>query len=290
MKSPLDNIVVVLSHTTEPRNLGAAARALKTMGLRRLRLVNPRDHLGEEARAVAHGAEDILEAAEVFDSMAAAVADIPVAAATTSRGRQLRKSAFLPPDELARRLVAHAADGPTAILFGTERTGLTNEEINLCRYLSRADLAQPQPSLNLGQAVMVYAWEVRRAWREARAAGEREGAAAGAAGAAGGRAGRPASGRERGGEAPGRRRAGGVDHPHRGTRLPTQYELDTMYAHLGAAMGAVGYTEAERRKFLTYLRHLHMRAGIVDWELQIFHLLARRILETANQPPFGGLG
>lgn len=276
MKSPLDNIVVVLSHTTEPRNLGAAARALKTMGLRRLRLVNPRDHLGEEARAVAHGAEDILEAAELFDSMAAAVADVPVAAATTSRGRQLRKSAFLPPDELARRLVAHAADGPAAILFGTERTGLTNEEINLCRYLSRADLAQPQPSLNLGQAVMVYAWEVRRAWREARAAGEREIAAA---------TGR----RTGGGESPGRR-AGGVDHPHRGTRLPTQYELDTMYAHFGAAMGAVGYTEAERRKFLTYLRHLHMRAGIVDWELQIFHLLARRILETAKEPPFGGLG
>ncbi len=261
----LANVVFVLSHTTEPRNLGAVARALKTMGLRGLRLIDPCDHLGPEARAVAHGAEEVLEGAVVFGDMPAAVADAAVVAGTTSRVRQLRKGAFLPPDELAARLVAHAREGTVALLFGAERTGLTNEEINLCRYVSCVDMAQPQPSLNLAQSVMVYAHEIRRA----ALAAARDGGAPGDAGAA-----RP-------------RR--GVDHPHRGTRLPSQHELDTMYAHLAEAMTAVGYSAFERRKFLTYLRHLHQRAGIVDWELQIFHLLSRRIIEATGGERFRGL-
>ncbi len=253
----LDNIVVVLSHTTEPRNVGAAARAMKTMGLSRLRLVASYDPRGPDAVAMAHGAEDLVAAAEIYPDMRAALADAQVTAGTTSRRRQLRKSALLPPDELARILVGHAATGTVALLFGTERTGLTNDEIDQCRYLSMVEMAQPQPSLNLAQAVMVYAWEIRRAWHDR----------SGRAGAAAGR---------------------GVDHPHRGTRLPSQLELDTMYEHLAVAMEAVGYTAAERRKFLTYISHLHMRAGIVDWELQIYHLLARRILEATGRPRFRG--
>ncbi len=253
----LGNVVVVLSHTTEPRNLGAVARALKTMGLRRLRLVAPCDHLGGEARAVAHAAEDVLEAAEVFADLRAAVADATIVAGTTSRRRQLRKTALLSPDELARRLAEHARTETVALLFGTERTGLTNDEVNLCRYVSYLDMAQPQPSLNLAQAVMLFAYELRRASRVDAARAQP--------------------------------RVGGVNHPHRGTRLPTQRELDTAWAHLGEAMAAVGYSDAERRKFLTYVRHLTQRAGIVNWELQIFHLLARRVLETTGRPRFRGL-
>jgi tRNA C32,U32 (ribose-2'-O)-methylase TrmJ len=80
-----------------------------------------------------------------------------------------------------------------------------------------------------------------------------------------------------------------VRHPHRSTRLPTQLELDTMYAHLAAAMDAVGYSDFERQKFLTYLRQLHIRGGMVNWELQIYHILAKRILELAGRPKFQGL-
>ncbi len=261
----LDNVIVVLSHTTEPRNLGAAARALKTMGLRRLRLVAPRDPLGAEARAVAHGAEEILEQAELFTDVRAAVADLPIVAGTTCRRRQLRKHALLPPRQLCADLARHARSGPVALLFGTERVGLSNDELDMCRYLSTIDMAQPQPSLNLAQAVMLYAWEMRSACLadEAALAAPRVEPAAAA--------------RAR------------VHHPHRGTRLPTQFELDMMHAHLGEAMAAVGYSAAEQRKFLTYLRHLHMRAGIVDWEVQIFHLLARRILEQTGKPAFKGV-
>ena len=258
----LDNIVVVLSHTTEPRNLGAAARALKTMGLRHLRLVRPVDHLGRDALAVAHGAEELLEQAVLYDDMRAAVADAVVVAGTTCRARQLRKGALLPPAALAARLAEHAAAGPVALLFGTERTGLTNAELNLCRYQSTVPMAQHQPSLNLAQTVMLYAWELRRACLAP---------AADAAPAAG-----PAATR-------------GVSHPHRSTRLPTQEELDLAYAHFAAAMGAVGFSDVERRKFLMYLRQLHQRAGIVNWELQIYHLLSRRILDALGQPRFDGL-
>jgi tRNA C32,U32 (ribose-2'-O)-methylase TrmJ len=127
-----------------------------------------------------------------------------------------------------------------------------------------------QPSLNLAQAVMLYAWEVRKAWLAAQGKADWVGTGAGAG-------------------APPPRPEMSVRHPHRSTRLPTQYELDTMYAHLAAAMAAVGYSESERRKFLTYLRQMHARAGMVNWELQIFHLLAKRILRTTGKPDFEGL-
>jgi TrmH family RNA methyltransferase len=270
-----DNIIVVLSRTTEPANVGAACRALKTMGLRKLRLVAPLNPKGRTARALAHGAEDVLDAAEVYDDLASAVGDAVVVAGTTARRRQLRKHALLAPEELAERVVTHAREGKVVVLFGTERTGLTNDETDICRYLSRVDTADAQPSLNLAMAVMLYAWEIRQAIRRVAGAGVYPGRARGR---------HAADGDPRRSFHPAR----AVRHPHRATRLPSQFELDSLYAHLAYAMEVLGYTEFERRKFLTYLRQLHMRAGIVDWELQIYHLLARRILELAGRPAFKG--
>lgn len=264
----LDGVVIVLCQTSEPGNIGAAARAMKTMGLKRLRLVAPVDPLGPRSRALAHTALDVLEAAEVHPDVASAVADAQVVAGTTSRRRQLRKQALLQPDELCRRLLPPAQEGTVCLLFGTERTGLTNEEANICRWLSMVDTAIPQPSLNLSQAVMLYCWELRRAQLEALK-------------------------EERALRAPARPPDMRVAHPHRGTHLPAQRDLDILYEHLGEAMDALGYSDFERRKFTTYLRQLHMRAGIVDWELQIYHLLARRIMEATGRPRFrprGGEG
>ncbi len=266
----LDRVVVVLSHTTEPANIGAVARAMKTMGLRRLRLVGPTNPKGYAAQSLAHGAQDVLEDALVVPTMSEAVADCLVICGTTARRRRLRKQALMPPHHLARRVVQHAREGLVAILFGTERTGLSNEEVDICRYVSMVPAEAAQPSLNLAQAVTLYAWEVRKAWLALQGKEDWIGVGAGAG-------------------APPPRPEMSVHHPHRATRLPTQQELDTMYAHLGAAMTAVGYNDFERRKFLVYLRQLHGRAGMVDWELQIFHLLARRILELAGQPKFKGL-
>ena len=81
-----------------------------------------------------------------------------------------------------------------------------------------------------------------------------------------------------------------VNHPHLSTRLPTQHQLDNMYAHLAHAMKAVDYTDAETIKFLTYLRQLHMRAGIVNWETHIYHMFCRRILKKVGAPRFEGVG
>lgn len=255
----LNNITFVLSRTTEPMNIGAAARALKTMGLSKLVLINPRDPFGDRARVVAHGAEDVLDAARVVLDHKAAIREMVVVAGSTARPRELRKGALLDPRELAQMLVEASSEGPVAMMFGTERTGLTNEEVYDCRWVSRIDANSEHSSLNLAQAVMIYAYEIRRAWLETHAKPPR-----------------PNS----------RRPEMRVSHPHRSTKLPTQDQLDLMYAHVGAAMRAVGYSDEECTKFLTYMRHLHMRAGIVDWEMQVYHLFARKILYALGEEPF----
>jgi tRNA C32,U32 (ribose-2'-O)-methylase TrmJ len=173
------------------------------------------------------------------------------------------------PAAFADRIVAHTREGAVAVLFGTERTGLTNEEIDICRFLSTVPTAPEQSSLNLAMAVMLYSWEIRQAYTRATQTDTDRTPPAGAAR------------RTRAPEM-------AVGHPHRSTRTPTQFELDTMYSHLAYAMEILGYTPFERRKFLTFLRQLHMRAGIVDWELQIYHLLARRIVELSGKPRFKG--
>ena len=266
----LDNVVVVLSRTTEPMNIGAACRAMKTMGLKDLRLIDPLNPRGRSARALAHGAEDILDNAQVVDTLNEAVGDARVVTGTTARMRQLRKRALLTPANLADHIADHSRSGKVVIMFGTERTGLTNDEADLCRYLSTVDTAPEQPSLNLAQAVMLYSWEIRQAMQ---------------------RAGAPNStGQPRNAPAPGVRRPEmRVRHPHRTTKVPTQVELDNMYAHLAHTMDAVDYTEAETIKFMTYLRQLHMRAGIVNWETHIYHLFCRRILKKVGAPRFPGL-
>ena len=134
----LDNVVVVLSRTTEPMNIGAACRAMKTMGLKDLRLIDPLNPRGRSARALAHGAEDILDNAQVVDTLNEAVSDARVVTGTTARMRQLRKRALLTPANLADHIADHSRSGKVVIMFGTERTGLTNDEADLCRYHFRA--------------------------------------------------------------------------------------------------------------------------------------------------------
>ncbi len=268
----LDNVIVVLSRTTEPMNIGATCRAMKTMGLKHLRLISPLNPKGRTAYSLAHGSEDILDNAVVVDDLMDAIGDCRTVCGTTARPRQLRKDALLTPANLAEHIVELSRDGKVALLFGTERTGMTNDEADICRYLSTVDTAPEQPSLNLSQAVMLYGWEIRQAWRTA-----------GGKDDPGTRVRKPQGGGVRRPEMK-------VHHPHRSTRLPTQQELDNMYGHLAHAMSAIGYTDAERLKFLTYLRQLHMRAGIVNWETHIYHILSRRILKATGSPRFTGLG
>ncbi len=273
----LDNIVVILSRTTEPMNIGATCRAMKTMGLKNLRLISPLNPKGRTARALAHGSEDILDNALVVEDLMDAISDCSVVIGTTARVRQLRKANHLPPDSAAQHIVEHSRGGKVAILFGTERSGLTNDEVDICRYLTSVDTAPEHGSLNLAQAVMLYGWEIRKAWSDVLKAEEEKS--------------QPKQPSTDSQPAPGnvRRPEMRVRHPHRGTRLPTQLELNNMYGHIATVMGEVGYSDAEKLKFMTYLRQLHMRAGIVNWETHIYHIFCRKILRRLGVPRFEGI-
>ncbi|MFZ5724012.1 MAG: tRNA/rRNA methyltransferase [Pseudomonadota bacterium] len=155
-------IVFVLVGTRHPGNLGAAARALKTMGFSRLRLVNPceyrRDPERGQAFQMAMYSHDILDGAGVFATLADAVADCDLIVGTTAKLRHHRHSVLTPPQ--LKELLQDKADmvRRVALLFGPEDTGLVNEHIDACDLLTSVPLAAPQPSINLAQAVMIYSY------------------------------------------------------------------------------------------------------------------------------------
>ena len=153
---------IVLVGTTHPGNIGAAARAMKNMGLRQLVLVAPKSFPDEEATARASGAEDVLQQAQVVDHLADALEGCVWVAGTSARSRALEKSVLAPRD-LSPVLLDRAAQGPVALVFGRERTGLSNEELDLCHVHVQIPTAPDYASLNLGAAVQLLAYELRMA-------------------------------------------------------------------------------------------------------------------------------
>jgi tRNA/rRNA methyltransferase len=158
--NPLDNIRIVLVETSHPGNLGAAARAMKVMGLSRLHLVNPRCDIDDEARARASGAVDVLERAVVCSSLDEALAGVVLSAACTSRRRDLPHPAYTP-RRAAPDLLAEATRSPVALVFGSETYGLSNEQLMKCSWLLNIPTNPDYASLNLGAAVQVAAYELR---------------------------------------------------------------------------------------------------------------------------------
>jgi tRNA/rRNA methyltransferase len=155
----LDNVRVVLSHTTHPGNIGAAARAMKTMGLSRLYLINPRHFPDPQASAMAAGADDVLERAVVCASLDEALQGVVHTVAMTARLRDISHEVLTPREampEVARR----GAEQPVALLFGTEMSGLTNEETSRSDVLVRIPADTGFSSLNLAAAVQVMAYEL----------------------------------------------------------------------------------------------------------------------------------
>lgn len=151
---------MVLVGAQHPGNVGAAARAMKTMGLDDLALVAPRAFPHPEADALAAGAGDLLRRARVFPTLDAAIADCAHVAGTTARRRYLAATAVTP-RQWAERIAT--GRGPVALLFGRERTGLTNAELARCQALIHIPANPDYPSLNLAQAVQVLAYELRLA-------------------------------------------------------------------------------------------------------------------------------
>ncbi|WP_421208620.1 tRNA/rRNA methyltransferase [Aeromonas sp. 602396] len=160
----------VLVAPARPANVGAAARAMKTMGFDAMRLVASRVHEEEEASWVAHGAQEILTQAEAFDTLPEALADMDLVIATTARERG-RYQHYLTPGEIREQIRAKPSLGKVAIVFGCEESGLSNEQLAEVDLISYLPLKVSYPSLNLGQAIMLYAYEMSQLMDELNADG-----------------------------------------------------------------------------------------------------------------------
>ncbi len=161
----IDNIRIVLVGTTHAGNIGGAARAMKTMSLRHLRLVEPRAFPSAEASARAAGADDVLANAGVYPDLGQALADCGTVVGTSARLRTLPWP-VLEPRTAAAMLVTAAAGGPVAAVFGREHAGLSNRELEHCSHLVHIPTDGEFGSLNLAAAVQVLAYEIKLAARE----------------------------------------------------------------------------------------------------------------------------
>ncbi len=159
---PLDNIRIVLSHTSHPGNIGAVARAMKTMGLQALYLVNPKSFPSPEAEARAANAVDILQQAKVCTELNEALESTVLAAAITARPRDLSHATF-DARQGATELVQLARQQPVALLFGPENSGLTTAEVNKCQIIIHIPANPHYSSLNLASAVQIMTYELRMA-------------------------------------------------------------------------------------------------------------------------------
>ncbi|MCB1575178.1 MAG: RNA methyltransferase [Xanthomonadales bacterium] len=159
----LQRVRFVLCNTSHPGNIGSAARAIRTMGFRRLSLVAPAHFPHIDAHVLAAGADDVLEAAGQFETLQAAIADCSLVLGATARQRGVALPEYAPRETAARVLEAAADGREVALVFGNERSGLSNDEIKLCHAAVHIPADPSYSSLNLSQAVQVLAYELRMA-------------------------------------------------------------------------------------------------------------------------------
>ena len=150
----------ILVEPARAANVGASARALKTMGFDALRLVGSSKHEESEANWLAHGSNDLLRQTTSYSTIAEAIADCDLVIGTTARIRRIRRP-YHGPTNLRRALTNKGSSiQQVAILFGCEESGLSNQQLSYCHLVSSIPQAVKYPSLNLSQAVMIYAYEL----------------------------------------------------------------------------------------------------------------------------------
>jgi tRNA/rRNA methyltransferase len=156
------DIIFILYKPAVPGNIGASARAMKTMGFDQLRLIDPADHMADESLMMAHGSKDILEKAQVFQSFEDAVKDIDFVIASTAKNRSAKED-YIDSRDLSEML-SQKKDilGKVGVLFGTEESGLPNQLILQSNIAVTIPMNEPYPSLNLSQAVMIMVYEMSR--------------------------------------------------------------------------------------------------------------------------------
>lgn len=234
----------VLVETSHPGNIGSAARAIATMGFGRLYLVRPHAFPHAEATALAAGADHVLAAATVCTTLDEAVADCPRVYATSGRGRSLAWPAC---DARAAAAEAATLTGSPAFVFGRERSGLTNRELDRCQAMLAIPTGSGYGSLNLAQAVQIVAYELRMA---------------------------------RGSAVP-EAMARSHDEP-----LPDHAELERFYAHLEATLVDIGFLDPTNpRQLLRRLRRFFARAQPTRIELNILRGILRNASDPEPGAP-----
>jgi tRNA/rRNA methyltransferase len=161
LPSELDRISVVLVNTRNPLNIGAAARAMSNFGFLDLRLVKPYEASFREARS-AVGASEVLAKAQEYASVAEAVGDCVLVVGTTAADRRELQHSLYFPDRAAKLIRKRMHNGRVALLFGSEKRGLSNKDLSHCHFLLRIPAREEHGSMNLGQAVAVCLYELVR--------------------------------------------------------------------------------------------------------------------------------
>lgn len=156
----LDNVRIVLVNTSDCRNIGSAARAMKTMGLSQLILVDPIELPNGQAQALAAGATDVLANAKIVSTLEEAINECGLVVGTSARSRTLPWP-MLEPRGCGEKMIDEAAEYPVALVFGRESSGLTNEELQLCHFHVQIPANPEYSSLNLAMAVQTLSYEVR---------------------------------------------------------------------------------------------------------------------------------
>lgn len=248
----LSRFTVVLWRPSSPGNVGAAARAMKNMGVADLRVAEPVSYedpgfFRTESERMAWNAGDLLESRREYPSLEAAVSDAVLVAGTIAEPPDGHE--ILSPRELAARMIEKASGGPVAILFGPERTGLTREALARCQLLGSVPSSEAYNSLNLAQAVLLFLYEIRLAALEAEKASMP-----------------PRSGGSRGNAEGGEGEA------------PTQADLEGFYERLLSVLDAIGFFEGTARAHMVReLRRIFNRALLTRREVQILEGIVHRI-------------
>ncbi len=229
---PLENIRIVLVGTTHPGNIGAAARAMKTMGLTQLYLVNPTHYPNAEATSRASGADDLLAEAKVCNSLDEALRGCCYVVGSSARIRSIPLPQ-LEAREAAAACIVEAGGHNVAVLFGRERYGLTNEEIQRCHQLVQIPCDSAYSSLNLAQAVQLICYELRMAGLDREA--------------------KPPSSRAR-----------------EKSEIADDRILEGFFGHLERTLVAIGYLDHKQpKRLMTRLRRLYTRARPSENEINI---------------------
>src|SRR4030043_756512 len=160
-----DSVSIILVRPKFPENIGSVARAMKNMGVKQFTLVDGSSPLHPNAYKLASGAEDILERAEEFPALREAISELGCLVGMTCR-RGKDRHPDLTPKALAKRIVSPSQENSIGLVFGSEKEGLTNEELSLCHFYVRIPSMEAFPSLNLAQAVMVICYELFQASKE----------------------------------------------------------------------------------------------------------------------------